>query len=220
MRLFNAACARRVAAVMPDDGARRLADLAEQRADGLLPDREWLRAVVETITTAADLARTHAGVGWWTWCSARSSEANPLKDTIVGHGRVRSRPAYAAAVLVVIGLGLWSRSDAAGLPWAVAKYAGDALWGLVVFLGIAFLLSRKTTGAVAWLATVFACAVEVSQLYHAPWLDAVRATRPGGLVLGTPPSTFAGADIAAYAVGIAVGIAADRCLIRKSDRVT
>lgn len=81
-------------------------------------------------------------------------------------------------------------------------------------------LPRALDEVEAALATAFACAAEVSQLYHAPWLDAVRATRPGGLVLGTPPSTFAGADIAAYAVGIAVGIAADRCLIRKSDRVT
>ena len=111
------------------------------------------------------------------------------------------------------------RNDAAGLPWVVAKYTGDALWGLAVFLGIAFLLSRRSARVVAALATAFACAVEVSQLYHAPWLDAIRGTRPGGLVLGTPASTFAWADIAAYMVGIAVGIATDRCLIRMSDRI-
>ena len=29
--------------------ARRLADLAEQRADGTLADRDWLRAVAETL---------------------------------------------------------------------------------------------------------------------------------------------------------------------------
>ena len=140
-------------------------------------------------------------------------------DATAGHGRVRSRMVYAAAVLVVIGLGLWSRSDAAGLPWVVAKYAGDALWGLVVFLGIAFLLSRCSTWVIAALATAFAVVVEVSQLYHAPWLDAVRETRPGGLVLGTPASTFAWADIFAYVVGIAVGIASDRYLIRKSAHI-
>ena len=33
----------------------------------------------------------------------------------------------------------------------------------------------------------------------------IRGTRPGGLVLGTPASTFAWADIVAYMVGIAVG---------------
>jgi len=49
LRLFNAACARRVAPEMPDGSARRLVDLAEQRADGLLADRDWLMAVVETL---------------------------------------------------------------------------------------------------------------------------------------------------------------------------
>jgi hypothetical protein len=49
LRLFNAAAARRVLAVMPDDHARRLVDLAEQRADGLLADQDWLQAVVETL---------------------------------------------------------------------------------------------------------------------------------------------------------------------------
>lgn len=49
LRLFNAACARRVAAVMPDDHARRLVDRAEQRAEGALADRDWLRAVAETL---------------------------------------------------------------------------------------------------------------------------------------------------------------------------
>ena len=49
LRLFTAAGARRVAALMPDDHARRLVDLAEQRADGVIADPDWLRAVVETL---------------------------------------------------------------------------------------------------------------------------------------------------------------------------
>jgi hypothetical protein len=118
---------------------------------------------------------------------------------------------------VVIAVGLWSRSDAAGLPWPVAKYAGDGLWGLVVFLGFGLLLPRPPTRAVAALAAAFACAVEVSQLYHAPWLDAVRGTRLGGLVLGTPASTFAWADIAAYLAGIAAGALAERAAPRDQN---
>lgn len=44
--------------------------------------------------------------------------------------------------------------------------------------------------------------VELSQLYHAPWIDAIRTTIPGRLVLGT---TFNWPDLPAYAVGIALG---------------
>ena len=62
-RLFNAACARRVAHLMPDNNARRLIDLAEQRADGLLPDEDWLRAVFETVDPyiGNEAARDDAG---------------------------------------------------------------------------------------------------------------------------------------------------------------
>lgn len=125
---------------------------------------------------------------------------------------------YALAALGVVAAGLFARSEAAGLPWVAAKYVGDALWGLVVFLGVGFLLPRLRTPAAAGLAAVFAGAVEASQLVHAPWLDAVRATRPGGLVLGTPAATFAWGDLAAYLAGIAAGAAAEKAGGRRGSR--
>ena len=52
------------------------------------------------------------------------------------------------------------------------------------------------------MALSFAWAVEFSQLYHAPWIEAVRATFPGRLVLG---ATFKWPDLVAYLIGIALG---------------
>jgi hypothetical protein len=106
----------------------------------------------------------------------------------------------------VIGLGLASRSPTLALPPFAAKYGGDALWALMVFLGLGLLLPRWRTSAVAALASGACCAVEFSQLYHAPWLDAARRTRLGALALG---DTFAWADIAAYLAGIALGAVAE-----------
>jgi hypothetical protein len=103
---------------------------------------------------------------------------------------------------VVICLGLATRSDFVDLPPFVAKYSGDALWALMVFLGFGFLLPTRRTAHVALLAAGLSCAVEFSQLYHAPWIDAARRTRLGALALG---DTFAWSDIAAYLVGIAFG---------------
>jgi hypothetical protein len=76
----------------------------------------------------------------------------------------------------------------------------------MVFVGFGFMRPRTSTLAVASLALAFAWAVEFSQLYHAPWFDAVRATLPGRLVLGT---TFNWPDLPAYAVGIALGALAE-----------
>jgi hypothetical protein len=97
---------------------------------------------------------------------------------------------------------LASRAEALALPAFVAKYAGDALWALLIFLGVAFWLPARRTATVAGLAVVVCCAVEFSQRYHAAWIDAVRRTWFGRVALG---DTFAWGDIAAYLVGIVSG---------------
>jgi hypothetical protein len=118
----------------------------------------------------------------------------------------RSRPLYLLLVAAVIGLGLLSRSRPAleALPPSLAKGPGDALWATMVFLGLGVLRPRATTRANALLALAFAYAIEIGQLWHAPWLDAIRSTTPGHLVLGRG---FAAADFAWYALGVGLGAA-------------
>jgi hypothetical protein len=120
----------------------------------------------------------------------------------------RRRRWYAAWIVTVIGLGLASRSGV--LPPFLAKYAGDAFWALMVFLGVGFLVPTWRTATVSALAVAVSCAVEFSQLYHAPWIDATRRTTLGHLALG---DTFAWADILAYLVGIAVGAGAESAIL-------
>ena len=119
----------------------------------------------------------------------------------------RNRPIYATLAALVIGLGLLWRSGLFPLSDFLSKYGGDALWALVVFLGFGFIFSRSSTLRVGLIAICFAWSIEFSQLYHAPWIDAIRATRLGGLVLG---SSFNVPDLFAYAVGIAIGVSIHR----------
>ena len=118
----------------------------------------------------------------------------------------RSRAIYALAALLVIGTGLLWRSGWLPLPSALAKYGGDALWALMVFLGLGFALPRSSTTHVALIAVGFAWSVEFLQLYHAPWIDGIRATLLGRLVLG---STFNSPDLLAYVIGIGLGAFAE-----------
>lgn len=118
----------------------------------------------------------------------------------------RSRVGYALWVLLVIGAGLLWRSGVLPLSDFFAKYGGDALWALVAFLGCGFVFPRAATWRVAAMALGFAWAVEFSQLYHAGWIDDIRRTRLGHLVLGF---TFNAPDLLAYAAGIAAGAAAE-----------
>ena len=124
----------------------------------------------------------------------------------------RSRPIYVAAILVVIALGLLSRRFPQFLPDALGKTPGDALWALMVFLGFGCVFRRAPTSVVALAALTFSFAIEVSQLYHAAWIDAVRATLPGHLVLG---SGFAWGDFVAYAVGILFGVLAELAMAHR-----
>lgn len=89
----------------------------------------------------------------------------------------------------------------------MAKYGGSALWALLVFLLCGWLAPRMSTVRVALMASAIACAVEFSQLYHAPWIDQIRQTRMGALTLG---SVFNWPDIPAYFLGIAVGAFGER----------
>ena len=119
--------------------------------------------------------------------------------------QTRSRFVYALLILAVILLGLSSRAKVVQphLPPFIAEYAGDTLWALTAFLGLGFLWPDLSTGRVAALALGFAVCIELSQLYHAPWIDAIRHTRMGGLVLGFG---FLWSDLACYVVGVMGGV--------------
>lgn len=112
----------------------------------------------------------------------------------------------AVKLLLVLGAGLLWRSRYLPLSPFLSKYGGDALWALAVFLGAGLCFRYATTWRITLIALGFAWGIEFSQIYHAPWLDQLRSSLPGRLVLG---STFNVPDLLAYVLGIAVGAAAE-----------
>ncbi len=98
-------------------------------------------------------------------------------------------------------MGLASRQFFGDIPW-VKLYVGDALWALMVFFGFGLLFKRWLTKSVTLAALLFSFTIELSQLYHAPWIDGLRATRLGALVLGF---SFVWSDFLCYSLGIALG---------------
>ena len=119
-------------------------------------------------------------------------------------GRNRNRLLYGCWMGSVIATGLLWRSSLFSLPAPLSKYGGDALWSLMVFFGIGLLFPRLSTMATAASALIFSFMVETSQLYHAPWIDVIRSTRLGALVLG---SVFNWPDFPAYTLGVLIGAA-------------
>lgn len=127
---------------------------------------------------------------------------------------------YFFLVMLVMILGLGSRSFSKYFPNWINSYLGDVLWGLMIFFLCGFLFRTKETRVVTVRALIFSYAVEISQLYHSQWLDSLRQTRIGGLVLGYG---FLWSDLVSYAVGIGIGVGIERCMFlitAKAHKVT
>ncbi len=122
---------------------------------------------------------------------------------------------YLLALGVIIALGLWSRRIVEGEPSFFSEYAGDTLWALMVYVGIGLLRPRWPIGRVAVAALLFSFGIEISQLYHAPWIDRIRHTTLGGLVLGYG---FLWSDLLCYATGITIGMVLERGTIARAGR--
>ncbi|SPT93103.1 YjgA [Bacillus tequilensis] len=112
----------------------------------------------------------------------------------------RNRWIYAAFTILIIGLGLGSRAFSYVLPDTLNTYLGDSLWAAMIFTGCGFLFQKMKTMKTGLISLSFCFFIEISQLYHAEWIDRIRDTSLGGLVLGYG---FLWSDIEAYTIGIA-----------------
>ena len=74
------------------------------------------------------------------------------------------------------------------------------------------LAAPRARTVVLGLATVaVAFTIEASQVLHLPWLDALRATQAGALVLG---QGFLWSDLLCYGVGAGLAVFVDRLVSR------
>jgi hypothetical protein len=84
---------------------------------------------------------------------------------------------------------------------------GDVLYATLLYWGMRFLAPTRPRRHAMAAALALSVGVELSQLLHSPWLDALRATRVGGWVLG---HGFLWGDLVCYGVGVGLGAALDR----------
>ncbi|AHG92776.1 Protein of unknown function DUF2809 (plasmid) [Gemmatirosa kalamazoonensis] len=125
-----------------------------------------------------------------------------------------ARGTYVALAVATIAVGLAVHLGGSAMPAAARDFVGDALWAAMIAWWVGAAVPDVALPRRAAVALALCFVVEVSQLYHAPALDAVRGTTLGHLVLG---SGFDARDLAAYALGVLVAAlierAADRVLL-------
>ena len=117
-----------------------------------------------------------------------------------------NRKSYFFLFVFTIFLGLSSRKFAIIFPEFINLYLGDALWALMVYWLVRFIKPSLKIINTSFIALIFSYSIEVSQLYHANWIDVIRKTTLGGLILGFG---FLWSDMLAYTIGISVGVIVD-----------
>lgn len=115
---------------------------------------------------------------------------------------MKQRSRYLALITGIIILGLLSRRIS-GIPAST----GDMLYAVMIFFIVRFVFIHKKTAFVSLLSLCICFAIESSQLYQADWINAIRNTLPGRLVLG---QGFLWTDLIAYTAGVLLATCFER----------
>jgi len=118
-----------------------------------------------------------------------------------------SRFKYLILIIITIILGLLSRHIG-----CIPLFIGDILWATMIYFGFRFLFISKSIKFIVIASLLFCYAIEFSQLYQAPWINNIRHTVIGGLILG---EVFLWGDMLSYSVGVAIGVIIERVLLKR-----
>jgi hypothetical protein len=125
---------------------------------------------------------------------------------------MRLKAIYLLAILTAIILGIGSRRFSQHLPSFVSEHFGDMFWAAMVYFGFRLIwTNRKLSFAVA-AGFIFSYMIEFSQLYQTDWINGIRATSLGSLILG---KGFLVADLFRYAAGIIIAYFMDSYAIQR-----
>lgn len=113
---------------------------------------------------------------------------------------------------VTICTGLFVRLKKQWFPDVINLYLGDILYAFMMFYIVSFFAVNKSRNTRAIIALIICYCIEASQLYQADWINAVRQTLPGKLVLG---SGFLWSDILAYTIGVGIAFVFEKNMLFK-----
>jgi len=113
----------------------------------------------------------------------------------------RKRIIYFILVGIIIVLGLLSRKFS-----FIPLWVGDVLWATMIYFVLRFFLLNSSIQKITLISIVISYAIEFSQIYKAEWIDNLRHTFLGRMILG---ETFFWGDLVSYAAGILIGVFID-----------
>jgi Protein of unknown function (DUF2809) len=121
---------------------------------------------------------------------------------------------YFSITLITMFIGLMSRRYTVGGDF-IHDYLGDAIWAGMIYFGFRFLLPLNTIKSAVISALIFCYFIEITQFNQSQWLNNLRHTTLGGLILGFD---FLWSDILMYTLGIIAAALLDNWLIKKINK--
>lgn len=116
---------------------------------------------------------------------------------------------YFILVILTIIIGLLSR-----LIEVIPLWVGDALYAVMMFFIVRFIFPLKTSHFIFIVSLCFCFLIEFSQMYQADWINKLRATWPGHMILG---QGFLWSDLVAYTLGVAMRLIVDKAIKKKQS---
>jgi hypothetical protein len=128
---------------------------------------------------------------------------------------IKNRWFYFIAVIITMAAGLASRTYGAVLPYWVYEHFGDALWAGMIYFGVRMVFIHLSRARAVWISVMFSWGVEFSQMIQVPWLNELRSTLWGALILGRG---FLVIDLIRYLIGILCVYLIDRFILTRLMR--
>ena len=118
----------------------------------------------------------------------------------------RLRITYGCLIVITIISGLLSRQFS-----FIPLFIGDIFWALMIYFIVRFLFVDKPVKFLVIVSLLFCYTVELSQLYKAPWINDLRHTLFGRLVLG---DGFLWSDLLCYTIGVVLAVWVDKLICK------
>ncbi|MDP9700913.1 hypothetical protein J2T16_003826 [Paenibacillus intestini] len=129
---------------------------------------------------------------------------------------IKNRWVYFIAVIITMAAGLASRTYGAVLPKWMYEHFGDALWAGMIYFGVRMVFIHLSRARAVWISVIFSWVVEFSQMIQVPWLNDLRSTLLGALILGRG---FLVNDLIRYLIGILCVYFIDRFILTRFIRL-
>jgi hypothetical protein len=125
--------------------------------------------------------------------------------------KIKLRNLFICFGLIILGLA--SRKYQSNFSDTINLYLGDAIWAMMVYFFFRIFAFKTSILKHGFFCLIYCYLTEISQLYHSTFIDSLRNTIIGGLVLGFG---FLWSDIVSYSLGILVACLLEQFLLKKS----